>query len=118
LLHWPSALRQTAAEVERRHSELNGDDYELMGSLAEKLSADHPRAATLALRSMIDFTLAFTRSTRYGHAARHLQSCALLSRRIDDWGDIPDHEAYLASIRRDHARKSGFWGKMRDLGME
>ncbi|MEB3157347.1 MAG: hypothetical protein VKO26_07935 [Cyanobacteriota bacterium] len=118
LLHWPSALRQTAAVVERRHSELNGDDYELMGSLAEKLSADHPRAASLALRSMIDFTLAFTRSTRYGHAARHLQSCALLSRRIDDWGDIPDHEAYLASIRRDHARKSGFWGKMRDLGME
>jgi hypothetical protein len=118
LLHWPSALRQTAAVVERRHSELNGDDYELMGSLAEKLSADHPRPATLALRSMIDFTLAFTRSTRYGHAARHLQSCALLSRRIDDWGDIPDHEAYLASIRRDHARKSGFWGKMRDLGME
>lgn len=65
---------------------------------------------------MIDFTLALTRSTRFGHAARHLQSCALLSRRIDDWGDILNHEAYLASIRREHARKSGFWGQDARLG--
>ena len=34
-----------------------------------------PLAATIALRSMVDFTLANARSSRYGHAAHHLQSC-------------------------------------------
>ena len=34
---------------------------------------------------MVDFTLASARSSRYGHAA------------------------YLAAIRQNHARKSGFW---------
>ena len=29
----------------------------------------HPLAATIALRSMVDFTLANARSSRYGHAA-------------------------------------------------
>ena len=53
----------------------------------------HPLAATIALRSMVDFTLASARSSRYGHAA------------------------YLAAIRQNHARKSGFWKRMQDIGM-
>jgi hypothetical protein len=77
----------------------------------------HPLAATIALRSMVDFTLANARSSRYGHAAHHLQSCEQLSRRIADWGEIPSHDAYLAAIRQNHARKSGFWKRMHDIGM-
>ena len=42
---------------------------------------------------MVDFTLANARSSRYGHAA------------------------YLAPIRQNHARKSGFWKRMQDIGM-
>lgn len=118
LLWWPAALGRGAELVLRRHGELNGNQYDVMGSAAEKLSANHPLAATLLLRSMVDFTLAYTRSGRYGHAARHLQSCALLSRRISDWGGIPSHEVYLAGIHREHGRKSKFWGKMRELGMQ
>ena len=53
----------------------------------------HPLAATIALRSMVDFTLANARSSRYGHAA------------------------HLAAIRQNHARKSGFWKRMQDTGM-
>ena len=53
----------------------------------------HPLAATIALRSMVDFTLANARSSRYGHAA------------------------HLAAIRQNHARKSGFWKRMQDRGM-
>jgi hypothetical protein len=51
----------------------------------------------------------FARSSRYGHAAHHLQSCERLSQRIADWEEIPSHDAYLAAIRQNHARKSGFW---------
>ena len=53
----------------------------------------HPLAATIALRSMVDFTLANARSSRYGHAA------------------------HLAGIRQNHARKSGFWKRMQEIGM-
>ena len=56
-------------------------------------SQAHPLAATIALRSMVDFTLANARSSRYGHAA------------------------HLAAIRQNHARKSGFWKRMQDIGM-
>ena len=118
LLWWPTALGRGAELVVRRREQLNGNDYDVMGPAAEKLSANHPLAATLVLRSMVDYTLTFARSGRYGHAARHLQSCALLSRRISDWGAIPTHDVYLAAIRRDHARKSSFRAKLRELGME
>lgn len=117
LLSWPSALAQTAELVVTRRSELEGAQYEVMGAAAEKLSRDHPLAATLALRSMIDFTLTEARSSRYSHAARHLQSCALLSQRIKDWGDISSHEAYMAAIRSGHGRKSAFWQRIRELGL-
>jgi hypothetical protein len=116
LLSWPSALAQTAELVVRRRNELDGAQYGVMGAAAEKLSKDHPLPATLALRSMVDFSLAEARSSRYGHAARHLQTCSLLSRRIDDWGEIPSHEAYMAAIRSGHARKSAFWKRMGELG--
>jgi hypothetical protein len=79
--------------VLKRRSQLDGDHYTLLGSAAEKLSQAHPLAATIALRSMVDFTLANARSSRYGHAA------------------------HLAAIRQNHARKSGFWKRMQDTGM-
>ena len=77
----------------------------------------HPLAATIALRSMVDFTLANARSSRYSHAAHHLQSCERLSQRIADWGEIPSHGAYLAAIGQNHARKSSFWKRMQEIGM-
>jgi hypothetical protein len=116
LLSWPSALAQTAELVLNRRSELEGAQYGVMGAAAEKLSKDHPLAATLALRSMVDFSLAEARSGRYSHAARHLQTCGLLSKRIDAWGEIPSHQTYLAAIRSGHARKSAFWKRMQELG--
>lgn len=116
LLSWPSALMQTAELVVNRRSELEGAQYGVMGVSAEMLSKDYPLAATLALRCMVEFTLAEARSSRYGHAARHLQTCALLSKRIEAWGDIPSHETYLAGIRSGHARKSAFWKRMQELG--
>jgi len=117
LIHWPSSLGRASELVLKRRSQLDGDHYTLLGATAEKLSQAHPLAATIALRSMVDFTLANARSSRYGHAAHHLQSCEQLSHRIADWGEIPSHDAYLAEIRQNHARKSGFWKRMQELGM-
>jgi hypothetical protein len=80
-----------------------------MTPAAEVLSTRHPLAATIVLRSMIDFTLESGRSSRYKHAARHLAECQSLAGQIGDFGSIRPHEAYVADLKREHGRKSGFW---------
>jgi hypothetical protein len=69
----------------------------------------NPLAATLALRSMIDFALSNSRSSRYRHAARHLLDCSSMSSAIEDFGRFEPHDAYEARLRREHGRKSSFW---------
>jgi hypothetical protein len=81
---------------------------------AEALSERHPLAATLALRAMIDFTLSKARSKRYGYAAQHLAECAALASRIEDYGTFEPHALYVARLRQEHGRKSGFWSQVEE----
>ena len=108
LIAWP-AIRAAGAFVRRRRTELGGDHYWTFTPAAELLSEKEPLAATLLLRAMVDFTLDGARSTRYGHAARHLSDCARIARRIHDWEGAPDHTACLANLCAKHPRKVGFW---------
>ena len=56
LISW-LALEKAAQLVLRRAKELNGNHYEVLSPAADALAGKHPLAATLLLRSMIDFTL-------------------------------------------------------------
>lgn len=109
LVRWP-ALDRAARLVTQRTAELDGDHYENLTAAAEALAEKYPLAATLALRAMIDFALTKGRSSRYRHAARHLQECASLAPAITDYGSFETHEAYTARLQARHGRKSGFWG--------
>ncbi|MDZ4312059.1 MAG: hypothetical protein U1A24_16045 [Cypionkella sp.] len=108
LLRWP-ALDRAAQLVQQRFTELDGDHYEILTPAAEVLAARFPLAATLALRAMIDFTLNAGKSSRYQHAARHLAECDALASQIEDYGTLERHAAYVAHLKRDHGRKTGFW---------
>lgn len=108
LVSWP-ALDRAARLVIERAGELDGDHYEILTPAADALAGKHPLAATLVLRSMIDFTLTKARSSRYRHAARHLMECTSLASSIDDYGAFETHEAYSARLKAEHGRKSGFW---------
>ncbi len=108
LLHWPEP-RRAARLVLATPKPLNGNFYELLVPLAELLEKNHPLAASRCLRAMVDFSLLKARSKRYSHAARHLHTCYLLARRIENWGELIDHRTYAAQLRRDHGRKYGFW---------
>jgi hypothetical protein len=114
LLEWP-AHRQAAALVLERHGELDGDAYERLNPAAERLAAEHPLAAALLLRAMIDFTLSRARSSRYSHAARHLQTCARLDGAIGDYGTFESHWGYVARLREQHAGKYGFWEVLKEI---
>ena len=108
LIDWP--MHAMAAElVLARYAELNGDHYWLLTPAAEALEQREPLAATLMLRSMIDFSLDRGKYKRYGHAARHLQTCNYLARRIEDFGEHPDHDTYVANLKARHGRKTAFW---------
>jgi uncharacterized protein DUF6880 len=108
LVSWPAPDR-AAKVVLQRSDELDGDHYEILTPVAESLAGKYPLAATLALRSMIDFSLSNSRSSRYRHAARHLLDCSSLSSGIEDFGRFEPHDAYEARLRREHGRKSSFW---------
>lgn len=108
LMDWP-AHRLAAELVLARHADLDGDQYWLLTSAAETLEERAPLAATLMLRSMIDFSLDRAKYKRYGHAARHLRTCEHLAKRIDDFGEHLDHDAFVAGLKARHGRKSGFW---------
>ena len=108
LIDWP-ALDRAAGLIMARAGEPNGDHYGLLTPAADALEQRHPLAATLVLRAMIDLSLDAAKYKRYGHAARHLQTCEHLARRIDDFAGHPNHAEYVAGLRRRHGRKSGFW---------
>ncbi|MBK5927608.1 DUF6880 family protein [Rhodobaculum claviforme] len=110
-LDWRAPGR--AAEVLiRRRDEIDGTDTEGLSRAAEALEPDQPGAATLALRAMIDAALRQGRSGQYRQAARHLATCAALAPRIDARTPIEDHDTHVARLRREHARKTGFWSRV------
>ena len=113
LIAWPN-VRKAGELVRARRGELDGDHYWTFAPAAERLEEKEPLAATLLYRAMIDFTLKGARSTRYGHAARHLADCERSAARIDDWQGAPDHQAYVAGLRNKHPRKVAFWSRVAD----
>jgi hypothetical protein len=108
LISWPS-LERAARIVIQRAEELDGDHYEILTPAADALAGKYPLAATLVLRAMVDFSLTHARSSRYGHAARHLMECASLASSIQDFGTLEPHDAYLGRLRGEHPRKTSFW---------
>lgn len=109
LLDWPEAHRAARLVLAASAAGLNGDRYSLLAPLSELLEKQHPLAATLCLRAMIDFSLQQGRSSRYRHATHHLATCHFLAKRIDDWAGHDDHAQYRSRIGQDHRRKYGFW---------
>lgn len=107
-LRWPS-LVEAAKLVTARQPELDGNLYELLSAAAEALQEKHALAATILLRSMIDFTLNSARSSRYKHAARHLAECGVLAQHIDDFGNVASHDTYVSELKSRHGKKQGFW---------
>lgn len=108
LVAWPNLEGASRLVLGRAH-ELDGNLYEVLAPAGDALDGQYPLAATVVRRAMIDFTLGAARTSRYGHAARHLAECASLSRRIADFDGRPDHSGYVQAIRTAHGRKSGFW---------
>ena len=93
-LNWPCldlaaklALNQRA-EWEGRHCK------EALLAAAETLEPDHPVAATILYRALLDDILNRVRSPAYGHAARYLEKLDALAAHGDAASSIDPHHAY------------------------
>jgi hypothetical protein len=107
-IKWP-ALERAARVVLLYASKIDGDNYEILSHSAEALCDKFPLAATILLRSMIDFSLTNARTSRYGHAARHFLQCEDLASHIKTYGGFETHEDYRAKLILKHGRKDSFW---------
>ena len=112
LVSWP-ALEKAAGLVLARAKELNGDHYEILSSAADVFAAQHPLAATLLLRAMIEFALTHNRVKRYRHAARHLAECERLASAVSDFRNFEPHERYRDRLKSEHGRKTRFGPSLR-----
>jgi len=107
-LEWPR-LDLAARLVLGRCDTWAGQHYGLLLPAAEALEHDHPVAATILYRALLDDILTRARSQAYGHAARYLAKLDDLDTTDLAAKGLSGHEAYRAGLRRSHGRKTGFW---------
>jgi len=115
LVSWPD-LAAASRLVLSRAGEINGADDTLMTEAARRLEGSHPLAATLLLRASIQYVLTYGVATRYAEAARQLLEAESLSAMIADYGEYPDHQAFVTDLRAMHGRKQGFRAELEALG--
>lgn len=89
---------------------INGQDYPWLVPLAKTLE-DHAcwAGATAVYRALLDAILNRAYARAYGHAFRYWQRLEAISERGANLARLGPHEAYVAEIRRKHARKVSFW---------
>ena len=107
-LSWPR-LDLASKLVLNHMKDWNGGYYEALAPAAEAMEHRHPLAAAVLYRALLDNILMTGRSQAYGYAARYFNALSRLA--MDEFAsvDLMDHHAYVASLRKAHGRKSGFW---------
>jgi len=107
-VEWP-ALEAADRLVRQRISELDGRNYESLGTAAERLSEKWPVSATLLYRTLVLSVLERGYAKAYQYASRDLASASNLASRLPANSGIPTHAAFHAELKAKHGRKYGFW---------
>lgn len=81
------------------------------------LEHDHPLAATILYRALLDDILINTRSKAYSHGAKYLEKLTLLALEADPGrpNGMADHGAYFVKLKETHLRKSSFWSRVENI---
>ena len=110
-LDWPRLDRAARLVFEHR-KDWEGRYYEFLAPAAETLEHEHPAAATVLYRALLDDILARARSNAYTAGGRHLARLDALAPAADAdlrQAGIDPHVTYRAALRKNHGRKHGFW---------
>ncbi len=110
-LHDAARWEDAATVLVTRTSELNGHNYGILVTLAEKLERAHPSASWHAYRALMDAILADGRRTGYEHAAHYLLRMRALAAPAQLEAEQQQVEAHLLSK---HRLKRSFWESVED----
>jgi hypothetical protein len=95
-----------------RADQLDGEHYGWLLPLCKSMEkSGHLLVASVIYRTLLDSILARAISKHYTHGVRYLRKLDALAPNVTDWKKVASHEAYAASLRLNHARKSAFWGR-------
>lgn len=108
LVGWPN-LEAANRLVRAHHGEMDGRDYGRLRPAAEALAERYPAAATLLHRILAEDVLRRASSRQYGYAVRDVRACASLALLLPAEPGLESHDMFLARLRREHGRKTGFW---------
>ncbi len=114
-LDWPR-LDLAAKLIATYPHRWDGGDWHILPKIAGLLEHDHPLAATILYRALLDSILDRGRSKAYGHGAKYLGKLVVLAQEADAMrpGTMTDHATYLGKLKQTHPRKSGFWARVGD----
>jgi hypothetical protein len=114
-LDWPR-LDLAAQLIVKHPHRWDGGDWHILPKVAALLEHDHPMAATILYRVLLDDILARARSKAYSHGAKYLEKLTLLAADADAArpGGVATHATYLAQLKKTHPRKYGFWTRIRE----
>jgi hypothetical protein len=89
---------------------IDGQSYPWLVPLAKTLEAQECWAgATAIYRALLEAILNRAYARAYGHTFRHWERLRIMAASGADLSRLGTHEAYVADIRRKHARKVSFW---------
>ncbi len=107
-LAWPRLELAAKLVVDHRDS-WAGQHYGALVPAAKALEHDHPIAATVLYRALLDDILTRARAPAYGHGARYLEKLDDLASGGLTVAGLTSHESYRGGLRRAHGRKTAFW---------
>ncbi len=106
---WDDAEQVLVAEQAR----ITGQDYVWLVPLAKSLETQQRwRGATAVYRALLDAILAKAHAPAYGHGARYWHGLNAIAAQAPELMPLQPHDAYIAVIRRKHARKVAFWAQV------
>lgn len=90
--------------------------WDILPKVADDLQHEHPLAATILYRTLLDDIIARARSKAYSHGARYLRRLDLLAPDAEADPAWPkgfdNHATYVAALQKTHGRKTGFWSRV------
>ncbi len=110
-LEWPR-LDLAARYVTRRTDIWDGRFADALAPAAIALEVNHPAAATVLYRAMLDHILRAGLSDAYQDAASYLSRLSDLAGQVQTEPGQMTHGAYVESLRQKHGRRFGFWSQV------
>lgn len=112
-LHWlleAGYMSEAASNVRCHINKLNGSAYHMLRPMAKQFADNgYFLEAVLLYSCLCEPVLTSARSKYYPYAAKDLKQAMELSQHIKEWEVFSTGADYLQALKKQHARKYGFW---------